>query len=72
MWYTGTKAKCIAYNSMVSNEMGLGTGLTQSWAKVIKHHSKSVFAIAKHPDYDQDDLTLIDELPSDWFPDEQL
>ena len=70
MWYKGTKAKCTAYNSMVSNGMGLGADLTQSWAKVRRHHSKSDFAIAKHPDYDQDDLILINELPSDWFPNE--
>lgn len=66
MWYTGTKTNCESYNSIVSEEMGLKHGITNSWSKVRKHPSKSLFRIAKHPNFTSDKLTLKTELSDDW------
>ena len=67
MYYTGTKKKCEEYNRLVSESMGLGDGVTQRWGEVVRHATKSLFAIVAHPDYTLESLKFVGSLSEDWY-----
>lgn len=64
--YIGTKTACEAYNAQVNEALGYPDERTDKWANIIRHPSKSLFRIAKHPNYTSDELTLKTELTDDW------
>jgi|DEB0MinimDraft_6_1074348.scaffolds.fasta_scaffold47325_2 hypothetical protein len=64
--YVGSKTNCEAYNNKVNAALGYPDGNTYQWALIIRHPSKSLFRIAKHPNYTSDELTLKTELTDDW------
>ena len=51
MYYTSqNKSELQIYLEMVNAQEGYN-GTTQNWARIIKHHSKDLFAIKAHPNY---------------------
>lgn len=67
MYYIGTKRECESYNEHVSIGEGYN-GTTTHWAEIIEHPNGTDFAILKHQNYDAE-LTLVESLGDDWFPD---
>jgi len=70
MYYKGTKKQCEDYNTKVR----LGEnyqGSTNNWASVTRNQNGEGFAILKHENYESE-MTLIDEIPSDWFNTEEI
>ena len=72
MWYIGTKKSCEAYNKEVTEGMGLGSGDTVTWSLITRHATQSKFAVVAHPEFVADGLKLVEQLPEDWYPDEEL
>ena len=68
MYYTSTnRSELVAYNESVNSGEGYN-GTTTTWAKIIEHPNGTDFAILKHEKYDAE-LTLVESLGDDWFPD---
>jgi hypothetical protein len=68
MYYVSTnKHDLDSYNEHVSNGEGYN-GMTTHWSNVIEHPNGTDFAIKKHEKYDAE-LTLVESLGDDWFPD---
>ena len=68
MYYTSTNKKDLdSYNEHVSNGEGYN-GTTTHWSEIIEHPNGTDFAILKHQNYDAE-LTLVESLSDDWFPD---
>ena len=70
MYYKGIKEQCEDYNAKVT----LGEnyqGSTNSWANITSNQNGQGFAILKHKNY-QSDMTLINELPSDWYNNSEI
>jgi len=65
IYYIGTKEELEQYNYLVSTSEGYN-GVTQSWAKILKHPSREEYLILGHPHY-KSDLPSIDRLPEDWY-----
>ena len=67
MYYTSkNRSELVAYNEAVNIGEGY-SGTTTTWAKIIEHPNGLDFAILKHPKYDAE-LTELETLTSDWFP----
>ena len=67
MYYTSTnREELVAYNEAVNSGEGYN-GTTTTWATIIEHLNGVDFAILKHPNYDAE-LTLVESLSDDWFP----
>ena len=72
MYYTSTsKSELEAYNTLVVNGEGYDGVYTTDWASIIEHPNGVDFAMLKHDDYTAD-LTLIETLGADWFPEEMI
>lgn len=72
MYYTSTnKADLEAYNDKVVWSEGYDGEFTTDWAGVIDHPSGNNFAMVKHPKYDAE-LTLVETLGADWYPEELI
>ena len=70
MYYTSTnKADLEAYNKKVVWGEGYDGVYTTDWAQVIEHPNGVDYAMLKHNNYDAE-LTLIETLGADWFPEE--
>lgn len=68
MYYTSTNKQDLdSYNEQVSSGENYN-GVTTHWAEIIEHPNGADFAIKKHPNYDAQ-LTLVESLSDDWFPD---
>jgi len=68
MHYTSqNREELVAYNEAVNSGEGYN-GTTTTWANVIEHPNGTDFAILKHENYDSE-LTLVESLGDDWFPD---
>jgi hypothetical protein len=68
MYYTSqNREELVAYNEAVNSGEGYN-GTTTTWARIIEHPNAVDFAIKKHPNYDAE-LTLVELLSDDWFPD---
>ncbi len=68
MYYTSTnREELVAYNESVNSGEGY-SGTTTQWATIIEHPNGTDYAIKKHPNYDAE-LTLVESLSNDWFPD---
>jgi len=71
-YYTSTnKSELEAYNTLVVNGEGYDGVYTTDWASIIEHPNGVDFAMLKHDDYTAD-LTLIETLGADWFPEEMI
>lgn len=71
MYYTSTtKAELEDYNQLVTDGENYSSSTTD-WAEVIEHPSGTDFAIIKHPNYETE-LTLVESLSEDWFPNSEL
>ena len=70
MYYRGTKEQCEDYNTKVTSKENY-QGSTNSWANVTSNQNGQGFAILKHESYESD-MTLINELPSDWYNNTEL
>jgi len=67
MYYTSqNRSELVAYNEAVNIGEGYN-GTTTTWAEVIDHPNGADYAILKHPKYDAE-LTELETLTSDWFP----
>ena len=67
MYYTSqNREELVAYNEAVNSGEGYN-GTTTTWAEVIDHPNGADYAIFKHPKYDAE-LTELETLTSDWFP----
>ena len=67
MYYTSTnREELVAYNEAVNTGEGYN-GTTTTWATIIEHPNGVDYAILKHPNYDAE-LTLVESLSDDWFP----
>lgn len=67
MYYTSTnREELIAYNEAVNSGEGYN-GTTTTWAKIIEHPNGADYAILKHKNYEAE-LTELETLTSDWFP----
>jgi len=70
MYYVSTDKISVAeYNAQVTIREGYH-GATAKWADVLEHQNGLEFAILKHKNHECD-LTLIDELPIDWYKTEE-
>ena len=68
MYYVSTNKQDLdSYNEHVSVGENYN-GTTTHWSNVIKHPNGTDFAIKKHEKYDAE-LTLVESLGDDWFPD---
>ena len=68
MYYTSQNRKeLVSYNEVVNSGEGYN-GTTTHWANVVEHPNGTDFAILKHENYDSE-LTLVESLGDDWFPD---
>jgi len=68
MYYTSqNRSELVAYNEAVNSVEGY-SGTTTTWAVIIEHPNGTDYAILKHPKYDAE-LTLVESLSEDWFPD---
>ena len=70
MYYKGTEKECADYNKKVTLGEKYPNG-TIRYAYVIEHKNGIDFAILKHDNYESD-MTLINELPSDWYNNTEL
>jgi hypothetical protein len=70
MYYTGTKKECSEYNSVVKNALKY-RGEEEGWGTVIKHPSKSKYAVEKHESFSNAGLTKVESLSEDWFSTEE-
>jgi len=70
MYYKGTEKECADYNKKVTLGEKYPKG-TIRYAYLKEHQNGIDFAILKHESYESD-MTLIDELPSDWFNTEEI
>ena len=67
MYYTSTnREELVAYNEAVNSGEGYN-GTTTQWATIIEHPNGVDYAILKHKKY-QAELTELEILTSDWFP----
>ena len=67
MYYTSTnREELVAYNEAVNSGEGYN-GITATWATIIEHPNRVDYAILKHHNYDAE-LTLVESLSDDWFP----
>ena len=72
MYYTSTnKADLEAYNDKVVWGEGYDGVYTTDWASTVKHPNGVDYAMLKHKDYDAE-LTIIETLGADWFPEELI
>ncbi len=71
MYYKGTLEECQQYNAMVTNNSSYDGVYTVIWASVYSHPNGVDFAIRKHDKYSSD-LTEIETLGADWFPEEDI
>ena len=70
MYYVSTdKNSIVEYNTQVTTGEGYN-GTTIKWADILEHQNGFDFAIIKHDNYDCG-LTLVNELPTDWYPNEE-
>ena len=68
MYYTSqNRSELVAYNEAVKVGEGYDGVYTTDWATPIAHPNGVDFAILKHPKYDAE-LTELETLTSDWFP----
>jgi len=65
MYYKGTKTKCLAYDSLVTQGEKY-QGSTNNWANVTSNQNGEGFAILKHKDYESD-MNLINKIPDSWY-----
>jgi hypothetical protein len=70
MHYIGTQEQCEAYNQMVTEGKSY-PGLTNRWANVIPHPNGTDFAILKNGAFESE-LTELETLGADWFPEELI
>lgn len=67
MYYTSqNREELIAYNEAVNSGEGYN-GTTTTWAVIIEHPNGVDYAILKHKKYEAE-LTELETLTSDWFP----
>jgi hypothetical protein len=67
MYYTSqNREELIAYNEAVNSGEGYN-GTTTTWAKIIERPNATDYAILKHKKYEAE-LTELETLTSDWFP----
>ena len=72
MYYTSTnKADLEAYNDKVVWGEGYDGVYTTDWASIIEHPNGVDYAMLKHDNYDAE-LTIIETLGTDWFPEELI
>ena len=64
--YIGTKSQCEGYNAKAAKLEGLTGDKTNKWSEVIKHPTKDLWAVAKHPDQPSA-MQQVEALPADWF-----
>jgi hypothetical protein len=73
MWLIGTKKQAEAYNAKATKAIGHSGNSTQQWATPRKHPDKDKYAIKKAGNIQPDsDMKEVEELPSDWFPKDDL
>ena len=72
MYYTSkNKTELEAYNILVSQSENYDGVTTIGWAKVVEHQNGEDFAILAHSKYESE-LTELESLSEDWFPQENL
>ena len=72
MYYTSTnKADLEAYNDKVIWGENYDGVYTTDWASIIEHPNGVDYAMVKHPKYDAE-LTLLETLGADWYPEELI
>ena len=70
MYYVSTsKADLESYNNLVSIGEHYDGQTTVRWANVIEHKDGNLFAILKNDKYETD-LQTVENLSSDWFPED--
>lgn len=71
MYYIGTLEQTEKYNTIVVIGEGYN-GVTLKWATANKHPDQDIYSIKKHPSYDDEEMTEVEELSQDWFPDLEI
>ena len=72
-WLIGSKSKVEQYIAKVDKHEGFTGNVTKTWAEPRKHPTKELYAVPKNESVEPDtNLTEKEELPSDWFPKDDL
>ena len=65
MYYTGTENECNDYLQTVNAGENY-SGITSTWANVLKHPEKEQWVVIAHHNY-ASELEVLNELPEDWY-----
>ncbi len=70
MYYIGTKKQCTEYNAVVKSVLKY-EGNTEGWGTVIKHPTKSLYAVEKHSRFSNASFEKVESLGKDWISTEE-
>ncbi len=71
-YYKSTdKSELESYNTLVVESENYDGIKTVRWGSIYSHPNGLDFAIIKHPSYSVTELTEVETLGSEWFPEEE-